>query len=868
MNNVNRDSKVSYINFVTDVSEERFELDGETLHYNDSIQDLEPALFWKKINISLGNTDWKFLCIAPGEKIDRERLELFAKLTIDISPSDLIQVKNIELKNLQELVDAKLPPLHVATCLGSIPLMEKVFNEGIDLNTVCSHNEKYSFNECAPLTMAFALNKLDVFQWLLDKGASFEFVHIDLLYVCYKNEEYRAFAPVLVKHQFLTKIKPFNSSLHEAAEKGDKGYFQFLFELGASSDLKIFGNTPLSSAIKHDQIELVAYLLSLNHKIQSAYLKYALKNPSMITLLLERGVSFSYTDLIEHLSNPSVLELLLKHCGQIEWESFSILTLQSVIDHPEVLNLFLKHIAHLDKQSFFNRFKLMGSGLEFIMGQSGIFERTLHILLDSGDFNINICDREGTPLFHELINSKKLLLIQKALADPLLDKTTLDRNGVSALQLAVCTDNVEIVQLLLTKGFDVNSSCASNISPLHIAADKGNAKMVILLLKHGADRKLRDVDNYTPAMHSLDYSESLIEMLIPEGSEMEIPSTTVHPLWKQSRLPRAFSFYEKLEPACKLKGKESNIIKLLAHIFELKGTVELIHSNEKNNTQLNLEGMGSNRWLYHKLKKLLIKLEKDSSFPSILCKTLIDLSSFFESVAIKKDRDFYERFHEGKPLAIETGYLKHNVVFFFQKMNVNEAIFGVINRQRPIQIFRMEPSALTEEMIAEIRSYQTRSSGGYDHLLSKLENLSKRDEELNKLAEKCPLKEQIVGNCVWASFEGALWLTIAHQCDCDKEGKDVLTANKLFANLMLEFKLHMSSKYFSSHRKEGNPYFPDMTLCNTIIEKVGSYSKQLQDDHKKLSDQFKAIPWKKTEDSKENNSSTLSYDLLRTKYYF
>ncbi|KAI0272341.1 ankyrin repeat-containing domain protein, partial [Gloeopeniophorella convolvens] len=57
----------------------------------------------------------------------------------------------------------------------------------------------------------------------------------------------------------------------------------------------------------------------------------------------------------------------------------------------------------------------------------------------------------------------------------------------SVLQLAVSTDNLDMVQLLLDRGANVNALGGEYGSALHEAASIGNLDMVQLLLDHGAD---------------------------------------------------------------------------------------------------------------------------------------------------------------------------------------------------------------------------------------------------------------------------------------------------------------------------------------------------------------------------------------------
>ncbi len=73
-------------------------------------------------------------------------------------------------------------------------------------------------------------------------------------------------------------------------------------------------------------------------------------------------------------------------------------------------------------------------------------------------------------------------------------------NGFNALLIAVNTQNVEMVRLLIAAyGADVNvATIPAGNSPLHSAADKGNAKIARLLLVAGAKLDVQDQEGNTP----------------------------------------------------------------------------------------------------------------------------------------------------------------------------------------------------------------------------------------------------------------------------------------------------------------------------------------------------------------------------------
>ncbi|KAG1695148.1 hypothetical protein DVH05_020789 [Phytophthora capsici] len=72
-------------------------------------------------------------------------------------------------------------------------------------------------------------------------------------------------------------------------------------------------------------------------------------------------------------------------------------------------------------------------------------------------------------------------------------------SGVTGLHRALSEGSIEIVQLLLDHGADVNQrSTWGWYSPLHLACKTGSEEMIWLLLNHGAKWSLTDKAKKTP----------------------------------------------------------------------------------------------------------------------------------------------------------------------------------------------------------------------------------------------------------------------------------------------------------------------------------------------------------------------------------
>ncbi|MFN8395433.1 MAG: ankyrin repeat domain-containing protein [Bacteroidia bacterium] len=73
---------------------------------------------------------------------------------------------------------------------------------------------------------------------------------------------------------------------------------------------------------------------------------------------------------------------------------------------------------------------------------------------------------------------------------------------ITALHVASTNGHIEILQLLLERGAEVNAQDKSGLTPLMAASELGNTVAVILLIDKGADVNLQDYDGLSPLMLS------------------------------------------------------------------------------------------------------------------------------------------------------------------------------------------------------------------------------------------------------------------------------------------------------------------------------------------------------------------------------
>jgi ankyrin repeat protein len=118
-------------------------------------------------------------------------------------------------------------------------------------------------------------------------------------------------------------------------------------------------------------------------------------------------------------------------------------------------------------------------------------------------------------LFYMILNKASLEAIELILEFG-ADISKLDDNGVSVLDMAVKYRRIDLIELCIDRGLDVNaSSRRSGITPLMLASCFGDRAVVELLLANGAQINTKDNHGMSPK----DYAHKLGQKRIEEFLE-------------------------------------------------------------------------------------------------------------------------------------------------------------------------------------------------------------------------------------------------------------------------------------------------------------------------------------------------------------
>jgi ankyrin repeat protein len=99
-----------------------------------------------------------------------------------------------------------------------------------------------------------------------------------------------------------------------------------------------------------------------------------------------------------------------------------------------------------------------------------------------------------------------------------------DEGGIPPLFIAVRDGNRQIVEMLLSKGANVNVRNWNQKTPLHLACDKSDQAMADLLVSRGADVNVRDRNQQTPLYMAFEKSaQALVDLLVSRGADVNLP---------------------------------------------------------------------------------------------------------------------------------------------------------------------------------------------------------------------------------------------------------------------------------------------------------------------------------------------------------
>jgi len=284
------------------------------------------------------------------------------------------------------------------------------------------------------------------------------------------------------------------SLLHVAAARGFAPIIDLLVEAKANvQGLDANGNTPLDSAVLHDQPFAVAALLR-NHA--NASYVHPLDGRGALHEACMRGYAQMLQPLIDAGADPAARDRF----GETPLDIALAYKNGNVVATLLRLGQKLKESQQIAEET-------MESAT--LRGQTEI----ARILLDNG-FDVNKPSANGSSYLNDAA-----LKGQKKMVELLLDHgasvKARNQSGGTPLHDAALGGNAEVVSLLLERAAAIDErEEESGATPLMMAASLGRAEVVRVLLNHGANRLLRDKAGHSALERARDSENAEIVQLL------------------------------------------------------------------------------------------------------------------------------------------------------------------------------------------------------------------------------------------------------------------------------------------------------------------------------------------------------------------
>ncbi|MBT8435374.1 MAG: ankyrin repeat domain-containing protein [Gammaproteobacteria bacterium] len=153
-----------------------------------------------------------------------------------------------------------------------------------------------------------------------------------------------------------------------------------------------------------------------------------------------------------------------------------------------------------------------------------------HALITPG-LDINARDSSGMAAIHFAVYGDHIELVEMLLGQGADVNIAVDSSRdfgffapfrkFSPLHIAIHLNRLEIASLLIAHGVEVNQKTDDGQSALHLAVRKGTDRLVQLLIDNGADVNAKDFEEYTP-LHNAAWNGHIgvVEMLVSNGADV------------------------------------------------------------------------------------------------------------------------------------------------------------------------------------------------------------------------------------------------------------------------------------------------------------------------------------------------------------
>ncbi|XP_077992722.1 poly [ADP-ribose] polymerase tankyrase-2-like [Glandiceps talaboti] len=409
-----------------------------------------------------------------------------------------------------------LTPMHIATEKNHFDAMETLLKHNAKVNALDSLGQ-------TPLHRAAHDGSTQACRLLLTYGVDPSIVSLQGLTAAQMaNESIK----IMLQEEPPISGPDENYQLLEAAKAGDIETCKQILSKGPHlvncRDVEGRHSTPLHFAAGYNRVTVVEYLLQHGADV------HAKDKGGLVPL--HNACSYGHYE---------VTELLVKHGAVVNvadlWK-FTPLHEAAAKGKYEICKLLLKHGADAHKKNRDGNTPLdlvkdgdqdvqdllRGDAALLDAAKKGCLARVQKLVTPE---NINCRDSQGrnsTPL--HLAAGYNNVEVAELLLENGADVNARDKGGLIPLHNASSYGHVDIAALLIKYGTCVNATDRWSFTPLHEAAQKGRTQLCALLLAHGADPTMKNQEGQTPL--DLATAEDVRSLLVDAMPPTQLPTVT------------------------------------------------------------------------------------------------------------------------------------------------------------------------------------------------------------------------------------------------------------------------------------------------------------------------------------------------------
>ena len=220
--------------------------------------------------------------------------------------------------------------------------------------------------------------------------------------------------------------------------------------------------------------------------------------------------SFVYSPYFEI---PSLIEYFIQQGADINFkENISYLTAlhnASINNSKEIAQLLIHHGADINAKNCSGNTALFYSVKE-------ISKEMVEFFIHNG-INVNI---ENFVTLYYLCGSRNMNIIELLVSSG-ININSVNKNGQTVLHEATIFSQVELASFLISHGANVNIRDNTGKTPLHLAGKSPNPFLVKLFIEHGADINAKDNEGKTVIHYASEiYITQVLQILIPNGVDI------------------------------------------------------------------------------------------------------------------------------------------------------------------------------------------------------------------------------------------------------------------------------------------------------------------------------------------------------------